>query len=182
MTIAWNDDAMAFAKAHVEAGVLSVESDGTIWRCAIMVRGAWRQCKPRRAENPGGKGYLRVSLCIPGTRQLAIVMAHCLVYELKVGPIPDGLQINHKNLIKTDNRPDNLEPVTGAGNIQHSYANGRTRPWSQATSWRGRPRITPEQCADAVRMRAEGASLKTIAKKLGIGVSHAHRLTTGGAQ
>jgi hypothetical protein len=176
----WFGDAMAYAKAHVAAGVLRIDDEGRIWRTAEHRRGHWAQVPERRAENVGGKGYLRVSLHVPG-HGLAIVMAHRLVYEVKRGPIPEGLEINHEDLNKQNNRPDNLEPVTGPQNIRHSYANGRTKPWSQATGWRGRARVTEEQKQRAREMRAAGAPLKRIAAELGIGISHAHRITAGGA-
>lgn len=175
--IEWTGDAMAYAKTHVRAGVLYVDVMGRIWRNKIWGRSAgWRAIHPRRVENVGGKGYLRVSLARPGG--LAIVMAHCLVYEVRVAPIPDGLEINHKNLIKTDNRPDNLELMTGAQNTQHAYDHGRTKPWATATQWRpGRERLSGEQVALARKMRGRGDRLKDIAAAIGISITHAHRIT-----
>jgi hypothetical protein len=172
-------DAMAYAKAHVDAGVLVVDDDGCIWRTAVARRGRWLPVEPRRAENVGGKGYLRVSLHVPGTG-LVQVMAHRLVYEVKRGPIPEGLEINHEDLNKQNNRPGNLEPMTGVDNIRHSYANGRTHPWSRATQWRGRPKVADADKQRAREMRAAGAPLKEIAAALGIGTSHAHRIANGG--
>ena len=40
------------------------------------------------------------------------------------GPIPERHTVNHKNGIKWDNRPNNLEVVTHQENIRHSYKNG----------------------------------------------------------
>lgn len=175
----WSGDAMAYAKAHVAAGVLRIDSEGRIWRTAVLKGGSWHSVPERRAENPGGKGYFRVSLHVPG-HGLVMVMAHRLVYEALVGPIPDGLEINHDDLNKTNNAPGNLSPVTGPENIRHSYANGRTRPWSNSTQWRGRQRLTSEQIARARTMRADGVLLKEIAAELGISTTHAHRITARG--
>jgi len=178
----WFGDAMAYAVAHVAGGVLRFDNDGRIWRCAVRQGYTWKEIEPRRAENPGGKGYLRVSLAIPGERRLAVVMAHCLVYVCKVGQIPKGLQFDHKNTIKTDNRPTNLEPVTGAINIQRSYSHGRTKPWSLTSErrgdWRGKPMLTASQKTDARKMRASGMLLKDIALHFNIATSHAHRITS----
>lgn len=159
------------------------EADGEelfdrVWRTKAVIHGSLRDICRRRAENIGGKGYLRISLHAPG-RGLAIVMAHRLVYEVLVGPIETGKQINHKDLNKQNNTPSNLEVVTGAENIRHSYANGRTKPWSLTngpTMWRGKPRITEDQRSTARAMR-----LKDIAAHFGIALSHAQRIS-GGAQ
>ena len=172
---------MGYALAHVREGVLRVDADGTIWRCAVRRGLRWKEIEPRRVENPGGKGYLRVSLQKPGGG-LAIVMAHRLVYEVFEGPIPYGMQINHKDLNKTNNIPSNLEIVTGAKNIQHSYDNGRTKPWHWARqdgrTWRGgKPILSEHQVEHAREMRASGEKLKRIAAVIGISITHAHRIT-----
>lgn len=167
---------MAYAKAHVVAGVLRVDARGRVWRQRIWAGGRWKDVTPRRVENVGGKGYLRVSLA-KSTGGLAIVMAHNLVYEVLVGSIPEGLELNHDDLDKTNNRPKNLIPVTGAQNVQHSYDHGRTLPWSHAEEWRpGRPRLTKKQIDKIRRMRTNGRRLRDIAAEFGISISHTSRV------
>ena len=46
---------------------------------------------------------------------------HRKVVEAFCGPIPEGMQVNHKNGIKDDNRLENLEVVTPGENILHSF-------------------------------------------------------------
>lgn len=180
VAIPWTGDAMTYVLEHVQRGVIRVDPDGSIWRCAIRRGNRWKSIEPRRVENLSGKGYLRVSLQKPDGG-LAIVMAHRLVHEVFIGPVPLGLQINHKDLNKTNNTPSNLEVVTGARNIQHSYENGRTRPWSQVKqkggTWRGKPILTEQQKQTARDLRASGVKLKRIASELGISITHAHRIT-----
>jgi hypothetical protein len=65
------------------------------------------------------KGYPRVELHRHGRRKSRTV--HSLVAEAFLGPRPSGLQVNHKNGIKTDNRPGNLEYVTQCVNTRHSF-------------------------------------------------------------
>jgi hypothetical protein len=67
-------------------------------------------------ETPSG--YLRVLFCINNKRSMHFV--HRLIANTFIGPCPDGSQINHKNGIKIDNRPENLEWVTPKENMYHA--------------------------------------------------------------
>lgn len=65
------------------------------------------------------KGYPRVTTSIAGTRHLKMV--HRLVAEAFIGPMPNNkTETNHKNGLKTDNRPENLEYVTCSENKHHA--------------------------------------------------------------
>lgn len=48
------------------------------------------------------------------------VLAHRLVYEILVGTIPDGLEIDHLCRVRRCVRPDHLEPVTHAENMRRA--------------------------------------------------------------
>jgi hypothetical protein len=86
------------------------------------------------------------------------------------------MQINHKDLDKKNNHLDNLELVTGAENIRHSYANGRAKPWHKTSAWRGKPRIS-EATKDSVRFRRKsGESFKSISSNTGISITHIQRI------
>jgi hypothetical protein len=50
-----------------------------------------------------------------------------LVWEAFNGPIPDRLEVNHRNGNKRDNRLENLELVTRSQNMAHAYAAGLMR-------------------------------------------------------
>lgn len=45
-------------------------------------------------------------------------LSHIIIWEIFYGKIPDGMQINHKNCNRTDNRIENLELVTQHQNLQ----------------------------------------------------------------
>lgn len=64
------------------------------------------------------KGYGLVSL------NGRSVQAHRAVYELFVGPIPDGLQLDHLCYVKHCVNPAHLEPVTNLENNRRSWAVG----------------------------------------------------------
>lgn len=54
-------------------------------------------------------------------RNRTTTTAHSLVARAFVKGYRSGLQVNHKNGIKTDNRSINLEWCTGAQNVQHTF-------------------------------------------------------------
>jgi hypothetical protein len=174
--------ALDYALSLLHAGHLSVDADGYVWRHAILLHGRWKAVPARRAENVAGKGYLRLTLQSPGATQVRSVMAHRVIWTLLRGPIPAGLQVNHKDLDKRNNRLDNLELVTGSGNIRHSYANGRPAPWYKAVRWRDKARITAEQKAEIRRLRASGLLLREIAARFDLGTTHVSRICSEGAE
>lgn len=65
-------------------------------------------------------GYVGYSLTVNG-RSRYPRYAHRLVADAFLGPIPKGMQVNHKNGIRDDCRLENLEIVTNAENRAHSY-------------------------------------------------------------
>lgn len=70
------------------------------------------------------KGYYRIQLC-----KQSIVKAyqvHRLVWSAFNGPIPEGLQVNHINEVKTDNRLENLNLMTAKENINYGTRNERS--------------------------------------------------------
>lgn len=57
------------------------------------------------------------------------ISAHRLVALVFCEGWEEGLQVNHKNGIKDDNRPDNLEWVTNSENVSHAFRDlGRVHP------------------------------------------------------
>lgn len=104
----------------VATGYFRVDEDGSIWRLQTRSRtGRRRAIPPRRADYRESNGYRRIRLGKHGT-----ITAHRLVWLALRGAIPAGLEVNHKNLNKSDNRIDNLELLTHVENVQHAYANG----------------------------------------------------------
>lgn len=56
------------------------------------------------------------------------VYIHQLVMEAFVGPCPEGLEINHIDGSRDNNRLDNLEYITHGANIKHAYTLGKRKP------------------------------------------------------
>ena len=61
------------------------------------------------------RDYLTVMLCKNKTKKHHSL--HRLVWEAFTGPIPEGMQVNHINEDKTDNRLENLNLMTCKENI-----------------------------------------------------------------
>ena len=68
-------------------------------------------------------GYCFVGLCKCGRQYIKIVSR--LVYEAFKGPIPEGMQVNHINEVKTDNRLGNLNLMTPKENVNWGTRNKR---------------------------------------------------------
>lgn len=72
----------------------------------------WRGC-----VRPDGYGVIGKE----GGRGAGLYRVHRLVYELKVGPIPDGMSIDHlcKNTVCVN--PDHLQPVPPGENTWRAF-------------------------------------------------------------
>lgn len=73
--------------------------------------------------NRDGSGYYRVILYLNSVRKIASV--HRLLWTAFNGPIPEGLQINHLNENKADNRLENLSLCTPKENTNYGTRNKR---------------------------------------------------------
>lgn len=71
-----------------------------------------------KSKVPLGAGYGHFH---SGERQ---VKAHRFAYELLVGPIPEGLELDHLCRVRKCVNPAHLEPVTHAENIRRGYEAG----------------------------------------------------------
>ena len=70
-------------------------------------------------------GYCHITLCKNGITKIYSV--HRLVYETFVGEIPQGMQVNHINEDKTDNRLENLNLLSPKANTNWGTGNERSK-------------------------------------------------------
>ena len=73
-------------------------------------------------QHPNAKGYLRVYLWY-GTQDKPKAV-HRLVAQAFISGSEGRNEVNHINLIKTDNTVENLEWCTHSENMLHAVANG----------------------------------------------------------
>lgn len=67
-----------------------------------------------------GAGYGQ--LHVKHSRPRRMVYAHRVYYERHVGPVPDGLELDHLCRNPSCVNPEHLEPVTHAENIKRGWA------------------------------------------------------------
>lgn len=80
-----------------------------------------------------------------GPRGAGCIRVHRAVWELLVGPIPDGLEIDHLCRNRVCCNPDHLEPVTRAVNNARGVVKDQRRRWvdSLTRCKRGHPFDVP---------------------------------------
>ncbi len=105
-------------------------------------------------------GYLQCDLGAYGGRH----SLHLLVMQAHVGQKPEGLEINHKNGNKTDNRLENLEYCTKSENDLHkTRVLGTGRGESH-----GNAKITEDDVREIRRLAADGITQREIAKRFNL--------------
>lgn len=67
------------------------------------------------AREIGASGYGRAVVYINGKKKY--YRAHQVMYENMIGPIPDGLELDHLCRVRCCVNPEHLEPVTHAENM-----------------------------------------------------------------
>ena len=73
-------------------------------------------------QSPHGRGYLHFTATQSGNRKS--YLSHRFVWECFYGMIPDGLQINHIDTNKHNNKLTNLQLVSQWENMQHGKQMG----------------------------------------------------------
>ena len=90
---------------------------------------------------------------------------HRLVAMAFIGMPPDGMEINHKNGNKSDNRLDNLEYVTHSQNVVHAHRNGLI---NQARGERINTAILTADQVREIRLLAPVIGQTATAKQYGV--------------
>lgn len=115
----------------IRRGFLKVIPEtGEVWRIKAGGPSRWSSKIPYRADRLDCNGYRSVTagkgFGKSGSRGRT-AFAHRLVWLWVHGSIDSNKEVNHKNLIRSDNRYDNLELITAGENQKHAYKmNART--------------------------------------------------------
>lgn len=94
---------------ELEMGILWIDSEGRIFHGS------------KRAESKNN-GYWMLNRRVDN--KLIRAYSHRVIWIFRNGDIPDGLEINHKDGNRSNNKLSNLEIITHAQNTTHAYQNG----------------------------------------------------------
>lgn len=131
-------------------------------------------------KGSGLPGVLRPSFC-RGYHTVEIgedkrYTVHRLVAAAFIGPRPSGLQINHKNGIKADNRLENLEYCTQSENMKHAFATGLQSNQGERHS---QAKLTEEKVTQIRRLLGLGFKQAELAELMGVTQSAISRVKNG---
>lgn len=113
------------------------------------------------------RGYFTV--CVDGARRSHGV--HRLVAFAFIGPCPDGMQVDHINGDRRDNRPENLEYVSPFENIRRAKATRAARGVAEAS----RIRLDPAKVV-LLRNLSKRLSVLDLSREFGISKQHVRRV------
>lgn len=111
-------------------------------------------------------GYRRLQIGVNGSFRKESV--HRLVAIAFIGPIPKGMQVNHKNGVKHDNRVENLEIVSAGENNRHAF-----KVLGRRT---GQEKLGEAEIREIRRLYAEGETQTEISKKFPVTVQTIHSI------
>ena len=126
----------------------AVDRAGNVWSYPNRFHKEMTKLKPRVRKN----GYL--AICLSKESKVADVLIHRLIADAYIG-IEEGLEVNHIDGVRDNNKLDNLECVSRSVNTLHGI-------WINNN---GKQKLTLED-AESIRMKAsEGERQVDIAKE-----------------
>lgn len=135
-----------------------------------------------RYLHPWGNGYKEIELSRGTDKTRKQFMAHRLVLEAFIGPCPKGMETNHKNGIRHDNRLENLEWITHSMNVLHSVRvlgnkppkiPNKCKPYGENI---GTSKLTVAQVLEIRRLWASGYTQTELGKMFDISISNIHSI------
>lgn len=146
--------------AAFATGKYRVDADGRVFNADYRGTGICREVSPATDKN----GYRLISLY-----GIGICRRSRVVGIIRLGLPEPSQQINHKNGVKDDDRPENLEWVTAKQNIRHAVDTGlRVAAFGEKHY---AAKLSEAQVAEIADLLAAGAmSDRRIAEQFGVKV------------
>jgi hypothetical protein len=131
-------------------------SDGSVWSCFGPT---WKRLVQAKDKD----GYCQVTLST--NKKIKTQKVHRLILTAFVGPCPPGMEACHfPDQSRSNNRIENLRWGTRASNAQDRLANGTDHRGEKSPN----AKMTQNQVDEAIRRRATGERIVSIAKSLGV--------------
>lgn len=147
----------------IASPLYDIRTDGTIWTI-ITETGRISVSKTWRLAGHIKDGYVEISFKSKKLR------AHRIVYAKYKGELSPDLMVNHKDGIRGNNHPDNLELDTQSHNNYHRYRELRKPPvmGNVVLSW---------EVVRVIRMMYDGhVTLKRLSAQFNISKGHASQI------
>jgi len=155
-----------------------------VWKSIPIFEGAYEASNDGRVRHAKTNRVLATTLNSTGYSRVFIRGRHRLLHKLValafLGEPPAGLQVNHKNGVKTDCSSKNLEYLTPTENREHAKKNGLVaRPSFGERN--GRSRLTTPMVIAIRYLRKEGVPVKVLAVAFGVSEGHIYDICCGEA-
>lgn len=112
-------------------------------------------------------GYILVRL--QQNRRDKLARVHVLVAEAFIGPNPGGLDVNHKDGVKSNNCVENLEYMTRSKNCKHGFRLGLSyTPFRERGENHCRSKVTDNDVRRILQRYKEGTPRSSLAKEYGL--------------
>lgn len=134
-----------------------------VWREVIRHPG-YVVSNAGRVRAPSGR-YLKARTVKSGYRMVHLGHVHALVCEAFHGPRPTGMDVNHKDGVKTNNNACNLEWVTRSENIKHAIRLGLFSPPVLRGEENPRAGLTQAQAGHIRQLYRDGMGTTALARK-----------------
>lgn len=151
----------------VKSGELEIDQQGRIWRLKKRTYDRWTggvkvtPCKRVRAEIANPAGYLQLRVMRDSKR--ACAAAHRVIWLHIHGPIPQGMTVNHRDGVKNNNHPDNLELATYSEQRVHAITVLGARHHDVKGAKHPKTKLSNADVLEIRRRRAAGEMVKAIA-------------------
>ena len=116
-----DDPASRFVQ-WIREGKIEIRGNGELWKLWEQRRGFLPE--PKRAEREDKRGYRCIRAHDLTIGKTISTLSHRVIWVHFFGNIPPGMEVNHKNGFKNDNRLINLELVTPKENKRHAVEMG----------------------------------------------------------
>lgn len=113
-----------------------------------------------------GAGYPAIVLYKVGKGSGKTKYIHALAAEAFLGPVPNGMEIDHKDTNKTNNRISNLRYMTHAGNIKAAIPQFRESALRGESNFASK--LTEKKVLELRRRAKAGEKQKVLAIEFGV--------------